>query len=214
MKKFILLSLFGLLTMGLTTAAYAQQVVVPSSSIQRPEDVGQRAHTNVRWLAQLVAPELPPVSGLFYETPASLGCIYKLVSPRVPGCNPNTVTSNPTGGSKAIAIVDAYDAPYAASDLQAFSTQFGLPFSPSQFQVVYASGSKPNYDAGWEMEELLDIEWAHAMAPDANIYLVEAASNSFTDLMTAVGVANTLLTAAGGGEVSMSWGGLEFFGVC
>jgi len=213
MKRLILLSLFGLSIMSLTTAAYAQEVVVPSSSIQRPEDVGQRFHTNVRWLAQPpFAPALPPVSGLFYETPASLGCIYKLVSPRVPGCNPNIVTVNPTGGSKAIAIVDAYDAPYAASDLQTFSTQFGLPFSPSQFQVVYASGSPPAYDAGWEMEELLDIEWAHAMAPNATIYLVEAASNLTTDLMTAVGVAGTLVAAAGGGEVSMSWSGSEFFG--
>jgi subtilase family serine protease len=42
------------------------------------------------------------------------------------------------------------------------------------------------------------------------IYLVEAASNSYTDLFTAVVKASSLVAAAGGGEVSMSWGGGEF----
>ena len=206
--------------MGLTTAAYAQftqQVIVPPSSIERPEDVGKRAHTNVRWLAHTpVAPEeLPPFSGYYYQTPASLGCIYNLVSRRVPGCNPNVTTVNPTGGSKVIAIVDAYDAPHALSDLQTFSLQFGLPVPSSlTFQTVYATGTQPISEPGWEIEESLDVQWAHAMAPNAKIYLVEAASNYFSDLFYAVEVANTLVAAAGGGEVSMSWGGSEFSGEC
>jgi kumamolisin len=127
-----------------------------------------------------------------------------------PSCNPNVVTLNPTGGSKTIAIVDAYDDPNAASDLAAFSAQFGLP--PANFQVVYASGTKPPQDitGGWEGEESLDIEWSHAMAPNANIILVEAASNVNADLYAAVKVASQLVAAAGGGEVSMSWGGAEF----
>lgn len=53
---------------------------------------------------------------------------------------------------------------------------------------------------------------AHAMAPHALLYLVEAQSNSNADLLGAVKCANTLLTAAGGGELSMSWGGGEFSG--
>jgi kumamolisin len=48
------------------------------------------------------------------------------------------------------------------------------------------------------------------MAPTAKIYLVEAASASYSDLLTAVSVANFLLKSAGGGEVSMSWGGSKF----
>jgi subtilase family serine protease len=51
---------------------------------------------------------------------------------------------------------------------------------------------------------------AHAAAPHAHIYLVEAASNNFTDLFTAVTKATALVKAAGGGEVSMSWGGSEW----
>ena len=48
------------------------------------------------------------------------------------------------------------------------------------------------------------------MAPGAKIYLVEARSASNSDLLTAVDRATTLVAAAGGGVVSMSWGGSEF----
>ncbi len=190
-------------------------IVIPDSSHERLIDVGKRAHTNIRMFVpaggfQSPQPMVgPPYSGYFYETPASIACVYHLVAV-VSGCNPNTVTKNPTGGSKAIAVVDAYDDPHAASDLVFFSNQFGLP--AATFSVVYASGTKPAGDLGWELEESLDIEWAHAMAPSAKIYLVEAASNSFTDLLTAVQKANTLVAAAGGGEVTMSWGGSEVAG--
>ncbi|HEV2399326.1 MAG TPA: S53 family peptidase [Candidatus Sulfotelmatobacter sp.] len=188
-------------------------VVVPDSSIPRAGDAGKRAHTNIR----LFIPDNgfnsvrhfygPPYSGYFFETPASIGCLYKLTK-AVTGCNPNTASLNPAGGAKAIALVDAYDYPHAASDLATFSTQFGLP--AATFQVVYASGTKPPGNLNWELEEALDIEWAHAMAPNAAIYLVEAASNSFSDLFLAVQVASNLVATAGGGEVSMSWGSGEF----
>jgi kumamolisin len=153
----------------------------------------------------------PPYAGYNFETPASLGCVYKLVSQLVPGCSPNAATSNPSGGSRAIAIVDAYHYPTAMQDLQVFSNQFGLPAPTSaNFQVVYASGWQPPVNAQWNLEAAMDIEWAHAMAPNAKIYLVEAASNSYANLLNAVSVANSLLQSAGGGEVSMSWGGSEF----
>src|SRR2546422_10236220 len=153
-----------------------------------------------------------PVPGFVAETPASLGCVYFLVSTRVSGCNPLTATVNPAGGSKVIAIVDAFDDPNAATDLAKFSAQFGLP--AANFSKVFASGTKPPQDptGGWELEESLDIEWAHAMAPSARIILVEAASNSLTNLLAAETKAATLVAAAGGGEVSNSWGGGEFSG--
>jgi len=128
------------------------------------------------------------------------------------------------GGSNAIAVVDAYDDPTAVADLQAFSAQFGVPFSAGDLEVVYASGSKPPLDpsGGWEIEEALDVEYAHSMAPYAKIYLVEAASNSNPDLFSAVKVASNLIAcgqtttcpsgSTGQGEVSMSWGGAEFSG--
>ena len=44
------------------------------------------------------------------------------------------------------------------------------------------------------MEISLDVEWAHVVAPGAKIVLVEANSNSLSDLMTAVNTAASLLT--------------------
>jgi subtilase family serine protease len=160
----------------------------------------------------------PPYSGYAYETPASLACIYHLVAV-VAGCNPNTFKTNPTGGSKAIGIVDAYDYPTAMADLNIFAAQFGLPaVTATTFKKIYAggtdgcSGTKPANNAGWEGEEALDIEMAHGMAPKATIFLVEAQTNSFTDLLVAEDCAGKKVAAAGGGEVSNSWGGGEFSG--
>ena len=160
-----------------------------------------------------------PVSGYFAETPASLACLYGLVS-ATSGCNPETLTAVAAGGSKAIAIVDAYDYPTALADLTAYSKQFGLPApTPSTFTVAYPTATKPGpdpncaYYGGWDCwasESALDIEMAHAAAPSAHIYLVEAKSNSNADLYAAVAKAVALVQAAGGGEVSMSWGGAEF----
>jgi subtilase family serine protease len=200
-------------------------VAIPQSNNHTAADVGVRAHTNLRIFVltggQSTPNEAPPYLGYGYETPASLACIYGLVSASA-GCNPNTTTANPSGGSQAIAIVDAYDDPTAVSDLATFSAQFGLPApTGSNFTVVYAGGSNPGPDptGGWELEESLDIEIAHAMAPNAHIYLVEANSNLNSDLYPAVEVASNLLICGettcrhgghGKGEVSMGWGGDEF----
>jgi subtilase family serine protease len=133
------------------------------------------------------------------ETPASIRGVYNLP---------------PTGGSQTIAIVDAFDYPTAENDLNVFSTQFALPACTTSngcFKKVFASGSQPRTNCGWGQEAALDIEWSHAMAPSAKIVLVEAASNSFTDLFAAVDVATSEVTTGGGkGEVSMSWSGGEF----
>src|SRR5439155_23154958 len=109
----------------------------------------------------------------------------------------------------AIVVVDALDTPDAARDLAAFSAEFGL--RPAVFQAVYASGTQPGLDpsGGWELESSLDIEWSHALAPNARIFLVEANTNSFSDLFQAVAVASNLVATNGVGEVSMSWGGGE-----
>ena len=136
-------------------------------------------------------PQLPPFPGHNYETPASLACVYGLVA-KTAGCNPRTLKTNATGGSKVVAIVDAFDDPTVLSDLKKYSKQFGLPaITAANFQVVYASGSRPAYNAGWAQEEGLDVEMAHALAPKAKVILVEAASNSFADLANAEVVAQT-----------------------
>src|SRR6266404_8571980 len=170
-------------------------VLIPDSTVEHPEDVGLRAHTNhlIKFEGKAAGGGAP--SG---ETPASLRSVYNLPS---------------SGGSGVIAIVDAYDYPTAENDLNVFSSQFGLPACTTAngcFSKVYASGSKPRTNCGWSQEAALDIEWAHAMSPNAKIVLVEAASNSFANLFAAVDVATSQVLAGGGrGEVSMSWGGSE-----
>lgn len=219
--RFGSLALTAACSLGVVSFATAQaqhrggQVTIPESSTERKNDIGLRAHTNIKVFTptgglpaeSAAAVSGPPFAGYLFETPASLACIYRLV-PQSAGCNPNTVTAVPTGGLTSIAIVDAYDDPGAAKDLVKFSKQFGLP--AASFRVVFATGSRPFNDPGWEIEESLDVQWAHAMAPRAKLYLVEAASNSFYDLLTAETVAAAIVANDGGGVVSNSWGGSEF----
>jgi subtilase family serine protease len=189
-------------------------VVIPRSSIPHPGDAGRHAHTNVRILyPRGLRSRLARPFGK-YETPGTLACIYGFVAPS-PGCTPKAATKTASGGSHVIAIVDAYDYPTARNDISVFSKHFGLPkITADNFQVVYANGQEPDQDdsGGWEVEEALDIEMAHAMAPGAKVILVEAASESTTDLLAAETVAAKLVSAAGGGEVSNSWGASEFAG--
>lgn len=121
-------------------------------------------------------------------------------------------TSNTAGAGMTIGIVDAYDLPTAENDLNVFSAQFGLPACTTAngcFKKVNQTGGTkyPRYNSGWGLEIALDIEWAHAIAPGAKILLVEASSNSFTNLLAAEDYA-----AANAGYVSNSWGGSEFSG--
>ncbi len=231
----------GALLAGYATTALAQRagpggstsVTIPASSVAKPGDAGLRSHTNVRILSfpgefnGVPQAAGPPFPGYFYEDPASIACIYDLVTP-VGGCNANVVTQNPSGGARAIAVVDSYDDPNAFTDLQSFSAQFGVKaITPSSFIVVYAppgsttgpipgsctgTASQPPVDptGGWEVEESLDIEWAHSMAPGATLYLVEAQSDYNQDLYCAETIASQLVAKAGGGEVSNSWGTGEY----
>lgn len=223
-RLFLYVSAVVGLSLGLFAPVGIAQVHVmtPKSSLPQPPNANGQimARTTLRILVPAtgkmsfgtsVQPaELPPFAGYLYETPASLACVYNLVGRPIPGCNPNATIQNPPGGARAIAIVDAFDDPTAASDLAVFCAQFGL--AAPKFQVIYAGGAEPAQDptGGWEIEESLDVQWSHAMAPGATIYLVEAADNSLTNLYNAVAVANRLVSSAGGGEISMSWGSGEF----
>jgi hypothetical protein len=119
-----------------------------------------------------------------------------------------TVAGN--GSGQTIAIVDAYDQPNLASDLATFDSTFGIAAPPSFTKVNETGGTAlPAANASWGLEESLDVEWAHAIAPGAKIMLVEANSSSLNDLLTAVNYARN---AAGVSVVSMSWGAGEFSG--
>jgi subtilase family serine protease len=107
------------------------------------------------------------------------------------------------GSGQTIAIVTAFDDPNIGNDLAVFDQAFGLPAPPS-FNKAVSAGTPT--DGGWSGEAALDVEWAHAIAPKASILLVEAKSDSTSDLMPAVDYARK---QAGVSVVSMSWGGSE-----
>jgi subtilase family serine protease len=210
------------------------RVMAPMSSIRSIEDLGIRAHSHMKifvpagvpdgqigFSAVTAHPNGTPVRGLYAETPASLACLYGLAT-WTAGCNPSLLpnSAHAKGGSRAIAIVDAYHYPTALNDLNKYSSFFGLPLMTKGvnfFQTQYGPtvpSEDPNcaryggYEC-WALEAALDIEMAHAMAPSAKIYLVESASSTFGDMFNAISTATKLVQAAGGGEVSMSWGGGE-----
>lgn len=82
-----------------------------------------------------------------------------------------------TGKGQTIVIVDSYGSPTIRHDLAVFDKKFGLPDPPS-LQVIMPAGAVPKYRPtanreGWAGETELDVEWSHAMAPGANILVVE-----------------------------------------
>jgi len=125
------------------------------------------------------------------------------------------------GTGQTIAIVDAYSDPNIFSDLNTFdqtftttrngatNTYYDLYGASSSFLTVATPQGQPATDAGWSLEITLDVEWAHAMAPGAQILLVEATSNNLGNLLGGVSYA---AAQPGVVAVSMSWGSTEFSG--
>ena len=111
------------------------------------------------------------------------------------------------GSGQTIALVVAYNDPNIGSDLSQFDHEYGLPNPPSFTKYVETGLSQTN--PGWSLETSLDVEWSHAMAPGANLVLVEAKSASLSDLFNAVNFARSLNGVV---AVSMSWGTGEFYG--
>ena len=98
-----------------------------------------------------------------------------------------------TGRGQTIVIVDAFSSPTIKQDLDVFDTVFHLPAmnaGGATFTIVAPDGLTP-FDpndldqVGWSGEISLDVEWAHAVAPGANIVLVLAKSDQDADILSA-----------------------------
>ncbi len=83
------------------------------------------------------------------------------------------------GTGETIVIVDSFGYQYIRNELAVFDKSFGLPAPPS-FKIIQPAGPVPPYNpaqhpmmTGWAEETSLDVQYAHAMAPGANILLVE-----------------------------------------
>lgn len=181
------------------------RIIYPESSIPQRG----RIHTNYFYVDSDVPNPNGPGSG--DETPGSLACVYQLVTGPA-SCPIATSKTLPTGGVGAIAIVDAGDYPTAASDLKAFDNYFGIP--AANLTVTWPGKTKPPVYSGWLTEEALDIEWSHAMAPQAKLFLVESVLCTNNQCATdptwaAIQLAARLVAKNGGGVVSMSFGDPE-----
>ena len=135
--------------------------------------------------------------------PAYLQSAYNLAS-----------IASSAGRGRTVAIVDAFDAPNAESDLATYRNQWGLPPCTSAsgcFRKLNQAGGQgpyPRADAGWAQEISLDLDMVSAICPLCNIMLVEANTNSLRDLGTSVNTAAN----QGAFAISNSYGGPEYAG--
>jgi subtilase family serine protease len=114
------------------------------------------------------------------------------------------------GQGQTVAIVDAYNDPNAESDLAVYRAAYGLPACTTAngcFRKVNQNGGAgaPTADAGWAEEISLDLDMVSAVCPTCHIRLVEASSNTLTNLLTGENQA-----AIGASAISNSWTAGEF----
>ncbi len=115
-------------------------------------------------------------------------------------------------GAAVVAIVDAYDDPNAESDMAHYRSYFGLAACTSAngcFKKLNQGGAQASYpqtNTGWAGEIALDLDVVSATCPNCRIVLVEANSNSASDLASAEDTAAALNPTA----ISNSYGGPEY----
>ncbi len=109
--------------------------------------------------------------------------------------------NNDSGQGITIGIVDAYGDPNIQYDLNAFDHLNDLP--PVNLSIYYPSGKPLSVNRQWAIETSTDVEWAHAMAPQARIKLFVAPDDGLTTLMNATSmvISNGLASI-----ISLSWG--------
>jgi subtilase family serine protease len=115
------------------------------------------------------------------------------------------------GAGETIVIVDAYGSPTIESDALAFSEIYGLPLITSENFAIVKGGGLVNSPKGppknWNIETTLDVEWAHAVAPGANIALVLTTDNGSLEEGVNLAVVHHL-----GNTISNSWSMVEGLG--
>jgi subtilase family serine protease len=142
----------------------------------------------------IAGPHVAPVG----QPPTSAQCIAQYgIACYDPQDMRNQYDFNPTyaagngaaGAGQTIVIFDSFGSPTIRQDLTAFDAAYNMPNPPSfniyepEGNVTYpyltdspsavAHSYKDQQEIGWGYETTLDVEWAHAMAPAANIALVQ-----------------------------------------
>ncbi len=173
LRTFVLVTVTAaLILVGFGNVAASTNSTATTDFYYQPQVVYTQVSTGI------VAPQGVPYcllssgSSLLCYTPAFLKTAYNF---------PSTLD----GTGQTILIVDAFGSPTIQNDLTVFDTALGIPAPPS-FTILCGTGGCPAYsprntfhgETGWGIETSLDVEYAHAMAPGANIVLVVAATSS------------------------------------
>ncbi len=145
-----------------------------------------------------VAPQMHPASRPLGLSPADIQGAYAL-------------PSSSKGSGQTVAIVDAFDNPNIVSDLKTYRAYFGLPAGHfTKYNQVGETKNYPKGDAGWGVEEDLDVDMVSATCPNCDIILIEANTNFNNDLDAGEDEAVKL----GAHIVTNSWGGPCRSGKC
>ncbi len=143
-----------------------------------------------------------PAYGLFgCQVGLSVGACYDPYQMRNAYGIAPLIAAGSTGKGKTILILDAFQSPNIVQQLNFYDTFYGLPGlnglgSPNNpnlgtFTQIAPQGltafvpGDPNM-TGWAEEITLDVLWAHAIAPGANIVLDLATDNSDAALQSAL----------------------------
>jgi hypothetical protein len=155
-------------------------------------DVGKGFARCQAWLrTDVQGPVAPNTPGGY--APSDLQTAYGLTS-----------DSKNNGSGQTVAVVDAYDDPNAAADLNVYRTKFGLPACTDANGCFAQQKYTSQTNTGWAGEESVDVDMVSAICPNCKILLVEAASADMADLSTAEKYAT-----ARADYVSNSWSGNE-----
>jgi subtilase family serine protease len=134
--------------------------------------------------AVLMQPDVLRAHGALQSPPSTAYCEshYKIACYTAPQVErayslPALYAKGITGKGETIVIVDSFGSPTVRHDLAVFDRAFGLPPPPS-LKIIQPAGPVKPYRTysnreGWAGEADLDVEYAHAIAPGANILMVE-----------------------------------------
>jgi subtilase family serine protease len=151
---------------GVLLATGLVVVLLAAAAVAIVHTAGTPSHGPAKAAVADIPTVRAPINGL---SPAQIRAAYELAPLAAKGID---------GSGQTIILVDSFGSPTIDADLAHFDSYFRLPAPPS-LRVLQPAGPVPAFSSGnsnrvgWAQEATLDVEWAHVMAPGANIVLVE-----------------------------------------
>ena len=209
---------------GAVLAGSAQAVSAPAARAHRPPDATAGARLiGVSSVRNLPAGQRRDCAGQATAGLAECMAVRKTTGAAAPKGLPPAALRSAYGLSKAavkeghgetVAIVTAYADPRAAADLAVYRNHFKLPGCTTAtgcLRIVNEHGKArplPSPNASWAQGEATELDAVSALCPECKLLVLEASSNSITDL----GTANDSAVAAGARFVVNGWAAVESIG--